>query len=313
MTPKGRRAQRSSQVDELDSSQFEEPSSAQREPQATAPTPTARPRRSSRISPSPLFMSQGSQIPATQHYSAATTESDKRSNVPARPVRSTRGALARGTKAATPIEEEPAEAADDVQAGAQPLEDIGSVDGAEINDERSNAGVDDGNVSDEQEAIPDILANGHSTPKSPSPSSGSEDDIPMPKIRPVRAKVAASQPPPMTSFPSLSSLPKDVLRYGRSAGQSASQPLPGRSTRGMVNGHRIPNGNGNRKTSVNGRANGGKHNDDDEASGSGSESSSSSDDEEARRRARYPPGLANRFASGGTRRKVRTKGNMSGW
>ena len=144
-----------------------------------------------------------------------------------------------------------------------------------IRDRTVSSPVLEDDAEDDESQSPD-LPNGHFKPSSSSQSSDDETSvIPAPAIHTPLPRHRTSSLP-QSSFPSLSSLPKDLLRIGRSALPSAmftsSQPVP------------LPR-----------------------AVESEDSGSSSSEDEN------IPVGLKGRFASGSQKKKVKTGGVMGGW
>jgi len=226
---------RTSQVDELDSSQLFQPSPDIAEPsQIQAP-----PHRTGRTRNSPLFMTQPSQAPASQAYDTANSsdppETQSRNFELARP-----GANGRpnGTR--------------------RVLSRI-------IENKEEEA---------ESRSPSPALLSGHSKHSSSSTSEDESSIVATTKIYPPLPRHQSSSQP-QSSFPSLSSLPKDLLRIGRSVPSSAmgtsSQPAP------------LP--------AV------------EESDGS---DTSSSEEE-------VPASLKGRYAGGSGRKTVKTGGVMNGW
>ena len=234
---------RSSQVDELDSSQLCQ--SSQATPKLSASQKTGG--RDSRIKHTPLFMTQPSQAPATQAYKLYPSSDPPDHQLPDGDVQHpTSVGRPNGTARETsPIPEEDGQDQEDSNAPRSPSA---------------------------------ALANGHSAQSSDSASENESATNPFsaPKIYLTLPRHhSASQP--QSSFPSLSSLPKEILRIGRSAmptslGGTSSQPAP----KALI----------------------------DESDDSDTSSSEEED---------IPAGLKGRYAGGSGRKKVKTGGAMKGW
>ncbi|WRT64232.1 uncharacterized protein IL334_001161 [Kwoniella shivajii] len=261
-------------------------------------------RRGSRSKPSPLFMSQGSQIPQTQAYnlypnlpssdtgmSLNETPKGKTGNVLESPtsIRKTNGLGRKASlRVSSPIIEEEEEqhlpSTSDLVKDSQPEQDESDV---EINGNEKDA----------------------SASSSSSSASEDEEELPIPTIPKLRSSSLypalprssiASQP--ANSFPTLSSLPKDVLRKSKSTfGLSASQPMPSLRSNRMSLPAQSRNGNGNKNGFLSQQA---------KESDSSSESSDDSSDEE-----KTPVGLKNRIARGRQNNKIKRRASQAniGW
>ncbi|KAK8865999.1 hypothetical protein IAR55_001150 [Kwoniella newhampshirensis] len=321
---------------------------SQPETQKSQSQETARsPRAGLRSRPSPLFMSQGSQIPQTQAYNLfpanvsssdiGETPASKRTAVGSSPSVDGRGLGKRGSimRISSPIIEENEETTPVPATPEPPAEQEQESEGEPAAEIESEAEPE---AQVEAEVQPDITVNGEN---SESSSSSDEDDkglsipIPIPR-RPLSSLQGiypplprssslgipppASQPLPIggSSFPTLSSLPREALRKMKSTlsfgGFSSSQPEPNGSSIGKHGGGRASMGGlGSTTKSSSRRIPNGKDEDGDDdgsSSSSGDDSSEEDDDDE-------PVGLKGRFAGA---KKRRTKslggvgsGRVMGW
>lgn len=245
-------------------------------------------------------MTQGSQIPATQFYNPnPETIATEPSSQPSSQVN---GRETRGRKAASPIAEEQ----------EQEQEEDGDVD---IDMSPKSASESLPPIQSETEEHPtsgqadpaddDIEMDDASRASSSDDENENEHDIEddlnsIPDIQPPKPRIL----PPTSSqsttpiYPSLSSLPKELLRksWNILSGNNPSTPVSARQA--LTNGHRAnTNSNGNGHSQMNGE--------DSDDSGSSSDSSVEA--------AQAPPSvLKGRFASGGMKKKPRNS-QVAGW
>jgi hypothetical protein len=249
-------------------------------------------------------MTQGSQIPATQHYTVnpETISMESSSQGPSSQVNGRR--TRNGRNAASPILEEqeedgegdidmsPRSKSPSLPPPSQEHPTSGQADPADHDDEDED---EDGDVEME-----DARSRGSSSDDENDNNADDEveDDLnSIPDIQPPKPRIL----PPTSSqsttpiYPSLSSLPKELLRKSWSilSGNNPSTPVSARQA--VLNGR--ANGNGNGHSQMNGE--------DSDDSGSSSDSSVEA--------AQAPPSvLKGRFASGGMKKKPRNS-QIGGW
>ena len=273
-------------VDESQSTQSQSQSAIERQTQSTPV------RRSTRASPSPLFMTQGSQLPATQFYNANPETIAIESS--SQPSSQANGRKTRTRKAASPIPEEQEEDGDgDVNMSPRATSTSLPPTQSETGEHPTSGQADPADQDVEMES------QASSSDDDQDANADDEDDLnSIPDIQPPKPRIL----PPTSSqsttpiYPSLSSLPKELLRksWNMLSGNNPSTPVSARQA--LTNGHN-GNGNGNGHSQMNG--------DDSDDSGSSSDSSVEA--------AQAPPSvLKGRFASGGMKKKPRSS-QVSGW
>jgi len=275
-------------VDESQSTQSQSQSAIERQTQSTPV------RRSTRASPSPLFMTQGSQLPATQFYNANPETIAIESS--SQPSSQANGRKTRTRKAASPIPEEQEEDVDkdgDVDVSPRATSTSLPPTQSETGEHPTSGQADPADQDVEMESQASSSDDDHNA------NADDEDDLnSIPDIQPPKPRIL----PPTSSqsttpiYPSLSSLPKELLRksWNMLSGNNPSTPVSARQA--LTNGHN-GNGNGNGHSQMNG--------DDSDDSGSSSDSSVEA--------AQAPPSLLKgRFASGGMKKKPRSS-QVSGW
>ena len=253
-------------------------------------------------------MTQGSQVPATQHYNAnPETIPIESSSQPA--SSQTNGRKTRNTKkAASPIleeqEEEQQEEDGDGDINMSPRSTSAHLPPIQHEtEEHPTSGqadpADEDEAEEEEEDDEDVeMADAQSQISSDDDNNDlnadDEDDLnSIPDIQPPKPRIL----PPTSSqsttpiYPSLSSLPKELLRKSWSilSGNNPTTPVSARQamTNGHANGHGLANG------------------EDSDDSGSSSDSSVEA--------AQAPPSiLKGRFASGGMKKKVKNS-QVAGW
>ncbi|WVW82411.1 hypothetical protein I302_104418 [Kwoniella bestiolae CBS 10118] len=261
------------------------------------------PRRGSRSRPSPLFMSQGSQIPQTQAYNlypnlpssdtgASVDETPKgRTNGVAESPLSSRKANGLGRKASlrftSPIIEEDTTRGDQVK-DSQPQEESEH----EVNGNGKPASSEgSASASESEDELPPVqLPRLRSSRSTPSLYPG----LPKPK------QLSSFQPNTHTAipsaFPALSALSKDFITrrasFGVGGPQKSNQPRMSLPASGFSKSQPQPT----------------TKSDDESESGSGSDSDSSEEE-------KTPAGLKGRFAKGGRERKKRFSASQPniGW
>lgn len=280
---------------------------------ATQSTPV---RQSKDASASPLFMTQGSQIPATQYYDPqpeTMTEGDESYETPIAAQVSPKKVKGRPTGARKQLGESqditttPASSSQTMKAGKAKSKKANgtsrSSPGPSQNAPQSQISGDSAAslpAPPRSPASPPLAkTNPHESDANDSASSSSSDDDDdagfIPDIAPPTIRHLPSSQPSSTTpiYPSLSSLSKDWLRRTTSflGGMgSTSQPLTPQA------GYKA---NGNGKATGGGAVS-------ESDSGSGSDSS----DDETRG---VPSAIKNRFASGGMSKKRKSASQPAGW
>jgi hypothetical protein len=236
-------------------------------------------------------MTQGSQVPATQFYNANPETIAIESSQPSSQAN---GRKTRARKAASPIPEEQEEDVNgDGDVNMSPRSGSGSLPPtqSETGEHPQSGQADPADQDVEMES------RASSSDDDNDANADDEDDLnSIPDIQPPKPRIL----PPTSSqsttpiYPSLSSLPKELLRksWNMLSGNNPSTPVSARQA--LTNGH---NGNGNGHSQMNGE--------DSDDSGSSSDSSVEA--------AQAPPSvLKGRFASGGMKKKPRSS-QVSGW
>jgi hypothetical protein len=238
-------------------------------------------------------MTQGSQLPATQFYNAnPETIAIESSSQPSSQVN---GRKTRTRKAASPIPEEQEEEVDrDGDVNMSPRATSASLPPtqSDTGEHPQSGQADPADLDIEMESQASSSDDDHDA------NADDEDDLnSIPDIQPPKPRIL----PPTSSqsttpiYPSLSSLPKELLRksWNMLSGNNPTTPVSARQA--LTNGH--GNGNGHGHSQMNG--------DDSDDSGSSSDSSVEA--------AQAPPSvLKGRFASGGMKKKARSSQD-SGW
>jgi serine/arginine repetitive matrix protein 2 len=296
------RQTRSSQVNQLDSSLpiIKESDSSQSQPYSAAidgQTQSTPVRRSTRASPSPLFMTQGSQIPATQFYNPLPeTIPEEASSPPSsaqipKPRRNAKASIGeRGSSPIAEAEETGTESEQEEEGTTTPRAEIPPPPSQLPSTQSIKENGNGDTATDDVESLDadgDIEMNDNDDAESQVSDAEADDeeeeddipDIPLPTLR----RTPASQPAPSgTQYTGLSSLPLDLLRsaktYMFSSANKKGDPI-------------TPSGpmrNGTRSKAM------GVESDDD----SGESSDSSAGEVEP------PSALKGRFVSGGVKKKA---------
>ncbi|WWD17803.1 hypothetical protein CI109_102245 [Kwoniella shandongensis] len=303
------------------------------------------PRAGLRTRPSPLFMSQGSQIPQTQAYNLFPANGSSSSDIMSAnetPVRqrngvavgsspsvdSGRGMGKRGSmvrisspiieesEETTPVPSSPPAAGQKEQSVAVESDHESEVEPA------AEAEV----VSEAEEAQPNGFAHHHSDASSSSSSSSDDEEggsripIPIPRIRPNGSmSISSSQPiypslprapsqgltPGGGAFPTLSSLPREALRKMKSTFGFSSSQPDFGNS--SVNGRQSRASMGPGTITAYGRKGATASTSAGGGGGKESDSSSSDDSGDSSDEEKTPIGLKGRFAGGGGAKKRRTK------
>ncbi|WWD09512.1 hypothetical protein V865_007638 [Kwoniella europaea PYCC6329] len=297
-----------SEVDESEPQQTPEES----KPPLVPETQESLPRRGLRTKPSPLFMSQGSQIPQTQAYNIYPNlpSSDAGASIDETPKGRTNGVV-----------ESPLSSRKTNKLGRKASLRFTSPIVEDIHEEEDAdraVKVKDSQPQDESDHDSDKYEDGTGEPAlSAGSASGSESEdeiapVPLPKLRSSRSTpslypglpkpkaLSSSQPQPTapipSAFPALSALSKDFITRRASFGIGAgSQHKTAHSRMSLP-------ANGFSKSQPNPKS------DDESDSGSGSDSDSSEEE-------KTPAGLKGRFAKGGREKKKRVSASQPniGW